>query len=431
LTLDDVFLPAGPYRRDLVAHTEGGSEHESARGVKRIGVLIDRLVVGGVEKTAIEEVRALREMGLDATLLVLKRDPVVPLAFRDRISGIPLEYLDDRIPKVLRAARRIPGFYFFSFFHLIYAIALPFRVAFREWDVILSHNSYTSLTAQMLWRTRHIPYCMFVWDPIGPILTKAYTAGLVRLLRPVLLPIGRGMDRLLAKGAHSLIVSSPSYVEYLVNATGGSKSIVVQPPGCFPASAIRKKVGNHLLSATSWKEGKQLETLLLAMTDVPDAKLVVAGRWLHDEYREGMLTLVSQLGLADRVRFEGEYDERGMAHLAEDALCMVTTNAELGFGMPALEAAAQACTFICPETSGVTGSFTNGIEAFYFTEGDSVELSKLLQQLVSEPDLAYRAGVAAWHRAQTSLTWRHHAETIALALGAVHAGRSVNGPGLP
>ena len=83
--------------------------------------MIDRLVLGGVEKTAIEEVRCLRESGIDAQLLVLKRDGSIPAAFRQRLTEIPFEFLDDRLPRFLRTSWRVPGFYFFSVFHLLYA----------------------------------------------------------------------------------------------------------------------------------------------------------------------------------------------------------------------------------------------------------------------------------------------------------------------
>src|SRR5438445_1932546 len=102
-----------------------------------------------------------------------------------------------------------------------------------------------------------------------------------------------------------------------------------------------------------------------------------------------------------------------MAVLARGAICAVTMNAELGFGMPALEAAAQACTFVCPRTSGIASHFADGIEAFYFDEGDSRGLAAVLRPLVEQPERAHRAGIAAWERARSSFTWRGHALAIA------------------
>src|SRR5438552_1455819 len=177
------------------------SECSGPRADSMIAVMIDRLVLGGVEKTAIEEVRALREVGVDATLLVLKRDESIPAAVREWLSGVPVEYLDERLPRFLRTSWRVPGFYFFSIFHGLYALLLPTRIQPREWDVILSHNSYTTFTAWTLSRLRGIPYCMFVWDPIASVLVRAYPKGGIRFLQPLLLPLGRAVDRVLARGA--------------------------------------------------------------------------------------------------------------------------------------------------------------------------------------------------------------------------------------
>ena len=66
----------------------------------KIGVLIDRLNVGGVEKIAIEEVRALIEAGHDAYLVVLRRKAVVENAFPDLLKDVPVIYLDDRLPSI-------------------------------------------------------------------------------------------------------------------------------------------------------------------------------------------------------------------------------------------------------------------------------------------------------------------------------------------
>ena len=131
----------------------------------------------------------MREIGVDATLLVLKRDESIPAAVREWLSGVPVEYLDERLPRFLRTSWRVPGFYFFSIFHGLYALLLPTRIQPREWDVILSHNSYTTFTAWTLSRLRGIPYCMFVWDPIASVLVRAYPKGGIRFLQPLLLPL--------------------------------------------------------------------------------------------------------------------------------------------------------------------------------------------------------------------------------------------------
>jgi glycosyltransferase involved in cell wall biosynthesis len=382
----------------------------------RYAVMIDRLVVGGVEKTALQEVGALRAAGIDATLVVLKRDREVPAAFRTTVADIPVVFLDDRLPQFMRISTRIPGFTFFSLFHLLYAAAVPFVVGRREWTAILAHNSYTAMTAWSLAKVRGIPYAMFVWDPIDSVLTRAYPTGLVRMLRPVFLPLGRFADRVLARAAQRVLVSSATYVSYLGSVLPPHAVVKITPPGCSPVDNPRPRAGDHLLAATSWKLGKHLEDILRALPHLPDAHLVIAGRWLNPDYRGAMQRLIVELGLSSRVRFEGEYDDAGLATLASGALCSVTASAELGFGMPALEAAAQACTFVCPTVAGIAPFFDDGVEAFYFQEGDPDSLARALLLLVTDRELAHRAGLAAWKKARASFTWANHAETVATIL---------------
>jgi glycosyltransferase involved in cell wall biosynthesis len=373
--------------------------------------------VGGVEKTAIEQVHGLRNLGVDSTLIILKRGPA-PEAFRERLAEIPVEYLDDRLPSFVRRSFRIPGFTFFSLFHLIYSLAMPMRVGPGEWDVIVVHNSYSAFTAWTLWKAHRVPYCIYMWDPVVAVLTKAYPSGMIRLLRPLLVPLGKFVDRSLVGASRGVLVSSYSHVKYLTALVPNHAAITVAPPGCFPAEVPRETIGHDVLSATAWKPGKQLEVLLEAAAIVPRARFVIAGRWLHRDYRARIDSLINALSLWSRVRIEGEYDEAGMARIAATALCLVITSAELGFGMPAIEAAAQACTFICPRTSGIAAFFSEGIEAFYFDEGDSAGLARVVGTLTENPDVAYRAGRAAWQRARTSMTWQHHARTVAQALAA-------------
>ena len=89
----------------------------------KIGILIDRLNVGGVEKIAIEQVRSLREEKVDAYLVILRRKAVVSNAFPELLKKIPIIYLDDRLPEILRFSFKFPVFYFFSsVFSLVHQI---------------------------------------------------------------------------------------------------------------------------------------------------------------------------------------------------------------------------------------------------------------------------------------------------------------------
>ncbi len=98
----------------------------------KIGILIDRLNVGGVEKIAIEQVRALRNIGEDAVLIVLRRKAVIEGAFSDILEGVPIEYLDDRLPSWLRGSFNFPIFHFFAFFPFVLSDLITMDVEERR-----------------------------------------------------------------------------------------------------------------------------------------------------------------------------------------------------------------------------------------------------------------------------------------------------------
>src|SRR6185503_15157075 len=109
----------------------------------KIGVLIVRINPGGVEKIAIQEVRALIKEGHEASLIVMSRKANGPLPFKDLLEGLPIVYLDDRVPRVLRWNVKIPFFYFFNLIHLTYPLILPFLIKKHEYDFFFIHNTYT------------------------------------------------------------------------------------------------------------------------------------------------------------------------------------------------------------------------------------------------------------------------------------------------
>ena len=115
---------------------------------KKIGILIDRLNTGGVEKTAIQQVKALQELGYDATLLILSKNAVVKDAHKELLSKIKVEYLDQQIPNLLQITFKFPYFAFLELFHFTYPILLSiFADTPQKYDLIISHGSYTTFSA--------------------------------------------------------------------------------------------------------------------------------------------------------------------------------------------------------------------------------------------------------------------------------------------
>lgn len=376
----------------------------------RIAVLIDRLRLGGVEKVAIEEVRAFRKLGEDASLVVLRREGSSFDAFEDIVKDIPLVFLDDRLPRLLQLSVRVPYFYFFSTFHITYALLLPFHVRRDEFDAVLSHGTFTSLTALGLRRIRGIPYLIYVWDPIDYILQAVYRVGPLKAINGALRFVGRAVDRLLVRGSEGVLVSGRSHVPYLER-IAGRQVVRLLPPGCNPAASLAAERGDYVLAVTAWKEGKNLEFLLTTMRDIGHGTLYVGGGWVQESYRSRITELIEALGLTDRIRILGHMSEDGLRNLYSRARVTVIPESERGFGLAGLEAAANGCSFVATSDSGVSALFEDREDCRLFEAGDRRQIRSILETFLADEALATRMGRRAWMRARQSLQWHHHCGT--------------------
>lgn len=376
----------------------------------KFGVLIDRLNVGGVEKSAIQEVKSLRELGKDATLLVLSRKSVVEGAHQDLVDQVPVEYLDDRLPKLLKFTFKFPGFAFFSLFHVTYPILLPFVLKTKEYDHILSHGSYTTLSALGLKLFRKIPYSIYFWDPTNYIIKRVYTGKFPRSLLGIFAFIGRMVDKMLVVFSDQVFVAGDTHNSYLTQYIPENKITVVNPG--TPLGTPTKEKDKRVYMVTTWKEGKHPEYVFELLEAIPAMKVVMVGGWIGDTLRKEFETEMDKRNLRDRIELWGEANEEQLKELYPKALVQLTTNLEKGFGMPVLEAAACGTVSIVPLGSGVCSVFEHGVDIFYSKEKDTEEISGYLRQLLEDPQLAIDMGMKAYNRVKESHTWQAHSRKI-------------------
>jgi glycosyltransferase involved in cell wall biosynthesis len=343
-------------------------------------------------------------------------------AFSDLIGDLPVVYLDDRLPRWARISVRVPAFYFFSTFHLTYPWLLSRCVPAGEFDMLISHNTYTSLTSRALARKGRAPYIAFIWDPVAYILQKAYPSGPIRLLRGPLVRLGASVDRRLLADARAVIVAGePARVA----PAAGSIPVHVVAPGVHCAEEIPAGRGDYLLTATAWKSGKQLEELLRVVANLPDVKLVVAGRWLHDDYRRTIDALVDELRVADRVDILGEVDEQRLTGLYRGSRAVVVVNDERGFGLPIIEGAAQGAPCVAPEDCGAHRVFTHEKEGLFFPTGDWMAMSRHIAELMGDEQHALRLGANAWRMVRDRYSWDAHAQELIRVATSVLDGHAV------
>lgn len=376
----------------------------------KIGILIDRLNIGGVEKIAIEQVAALRRQGHDAQLVILRKKAVVQDAFPDLLKNIPIVYLDDRLLPIFKGSFRFPGFHFFSLFHITYAFFLPFVVARREFDYIIAHGTYTSLSATKFKKRNRIQFSSFIWDPASYILERVYTRRFLSPILETLKKLAKLFDTYLIDQMDHVLVGGKAHNAFIHSVSPG-KSIEVIYPSVHPIEVQAKKK-DYVLMVTAWKDGKHPEYILDIIEQIPSIHVKMVGKWIDPQYKKYFETLVKERGFNKKIDIIGEVNETQLSQYYKDARVLLQTNDDRGFGMPAMEAAAHGTTFIIPEGQGVGELFVDKKDGFYTKENDTKKIVSILTKLLNDKNLAETMGAHAMNKVKANYSWEQHAEKL-------------------
>lgn len=382
-----------------------------------IGVLIDQLRYGGVEKVAINEVRELRKMGHNAVLVVMRRQRSGRCAFREIIGEIPIIYLSDRIPRMLRLSFGFPIFAFFSLFHLSYPLLAATKIKEDEFNVIVSHGTYTCFTAFAFWKLKKIPFIAYIWDPVDYIIERVYTRKIrIRLILSLMRVAGRLIDKFIVQNSKAIITANKRHLIYLKMLGGSEKVAQIIYPSAKPFETFNINKENFILLVTAWKEGKEPEYLFDILRKIHDVRFVLAGDWLPESYSRYFINKVKTLGYEKQVSITGKLSEEDLAKLYAQALVFLQLRADIGFGMPALEAASNGCTFIIPEGQGVCNLFEDGLDGFYVKEKDTERIINYINVLKKDRKVAVRMALNAWSKAKEKYSWTRHAKALLMLM---------------
>lgn len=386
----------------------------------RIGILLDQLTLGGPPKAALEEVRHLRKMGHDAELVIVFERQREGYCYEDLMRNIPIRWLSREFPPLFRRTFKLPFFSFFSSFHVTSQLVAPRTIRDGEYDVLVSHGTYTCFTAHRLLKKRGIPYVAYIWDPISYILPRIYSSSPLRLGFPILRPLAHHLDSLFIESALCTITGCNLHISLFGQLS--SKKVSVVWPGCFPADSIPDKRGDYILAVTKWDIGKRPEFLLRMLKKLGrKVRLVMAGGWIPSSLRDDFIRKVQDEGLAEQVEVIGFVDERTLVELYSKARVLVHPIFE-GFGMSGLEAASQGCPIIIPKDSGVTELFEHGVHGYFPAEGDADRYTEYVDGLFADQRLAWQMGRQAWEVAKQN-TWEHHTERLLHVIQTASEGR--------
>lgn len=164
----------------------------------------------------------------------------------------------------------------------------------------------------------------------------------------------------------------------------------------------------ELLFAGQLVTGKGLDLLLAALTEVPEARLTIAGDGRQAErYRQ------QAQPLGERVRFLGACDPQTLAGLyARSGVVVMPSRAPETFGLSGLEALAQGRPVIASAVGGMSSWLKEGGTGLSFVSGDVPGLAQAIRRLIHEPGLAERLGRQGHALWQNHFQLEHHLQGL-------------------
>jgi glycosyltransferase involved in cell wall biosynthesis len=181
--------------------------------------------------------------------------------------------------------------------------------------------------------------------------------------------------------------------------------------------AAERNGRQRLLTVTDFSERSGLDTLLRALSRVPDAELIVASSpstamlSRQKEYE----ALAGSLGLADRVVFAGQVSREQLPALLRSADLFVHTSTYEPTGIAPLEAMACGTPVLAQATSAAADVVLDGTTGILVQPGHPALLAQRIRQLLARPMLLEAYGAAAADRARSRYSWdRIAGETLAV-----------------
>jgi len=373
----------------------------------KIAVFVDQLVLGGVQKGAIEEVRLLRKLGYQVQIVSLMRKGFKP-EYKKLIKDTPLIFLSDRYPQLFRNSFKFPFFSFFSTLHLFGPILAPFFVKKNEWDIIISHGTTTCLTALSLSKTRSIKYIAVIHDPMEYILKHVYKETPLKYFFGILSPILYTLERAIVKNAQQVAVNSYVHRSFIKKTYHLDPFVLIF--GAKPLPRLPRKRQNYLLAVSRWDKGKNPLLLLRIIKKLKRASLVITGSWTRKEDLNWFKSQIDKFQLTKRIKLYPSVSERQLKNLYSQALVFIHPNFE-AFGLGGLEAAAHGCPIIIPKGSGITEIFENGKDGFFPQKANLRYFLPAVKTIVSNPQKTTQMGKSAYHKAKF-YSWQQHTQKL-------------------
>lgn len=367
----------------------------------KIGIVVDQLLEGGVQKAAIEQVRELNRLGHESKLLIQMRKNY-QTDFSYLVHDIPYQYLSDLYPFPFNKTIKFPIFNFLSTSHLLGPILTPIFIKRGTYDLVVSWGSTTCLSAYTLHKFKGVTYLAIIHDPFVYIMKKVYSGTFLRFLFPIMKLIAEGLEGVAVRDSLATIIISNVHYDYIKETYGISPAII--PLGVTVPKEIPISRGDSILSFARWQKEKNPEFILKLAKEFPKEKFVIAGTWIKKDEYLWFKSLINKEGLERRVKLVPHFYDRQLDNICKDARLFLHPHFE-AFGLAALEAAGRGLPIIIPERSGVTESFKHGVHGFFPKEVSVAEYKRYMNLLISDRQMATGMGIKAREIVKRKFSW--------------------------
>jgi len=373
----------------------------------KIAILVDQLTPGGVQKTAINEVKELKKLGHVVTLFVLIRLQHDD-EYEDLIQDLDIVYLSDFNPLFFKRAKRIPFFTFLTHLHLLGPFFTPRYGLFKQYDFLISHGTTTCITAAAITRIFKVPYLAFIHDPLLYILEKVYSQHvLAKPLVRFIKPFARYYEKNLLLSAALIVTVSRAHQVYIQNNYAVLPAVIL--PGCN-SKKTKIKHGRSVLGFSRWQLAKNPDFFLRLAQKLPHLTFIIAGEWPIKREFQLFQTKIQDLGLARQVKLVPRLKETDLPKLARQSFVWVHPHFE-AFGMAGLEMAALGLPLIIPQGSGIAQIFEDSEAGFFPKNFDESTIIKYLSEFSTKPEKALFMGRIAAKTARR-LSWGNHTKIL-------------------
>jgi glycosyltransferase involved in cell wall biosynthesis len=175
----------------------------------------------------------------------------------------------------------------------------------------------------------------------------------------------------------------------------GAKNVIVTPNGVSATSPPSRERSDFFLYVGNDKPHKNVDALIDAFANVPDARLVLVGA-PFDRFRG-----------RDRVEVRGFVSDEELSLLYRSAIALVMPSLEEGFGLPALEAMAHGTAVITSRDAALME--VTGDAALHVDARDVRSITDAMLRVMHDVDLRARLGTNGVARARL-FTWKQCAE---------------------